>query len=61
MTKIPVGDRIETILRDLLIDALPYVEAAQNEHEHKESERQRARQLSTSIRQIVEAMTAGYK
>lgn len=49
----------EAILRDLIIEALPYVEAAQDEPEHTAAGKARARKLATRIRATVEAMKGG--
>lgn len=58
MTKSGCGTVAEAIMRDLLIDALPYVEAGRDEAEHKPAGKARARALAARIRQTLEAMKA---
>ena len=49
----------EAILRDLLIEALPYVEAGQDEPEADAAGRARARKLGARIRGNIEAIKEG--
>lgn len=49
----------EAILRDLLIEALPYVDAGQDEPEHDAAGKARARNLAARIRATVEGMKVG--
>lgn len=46
-------------LQELLIAALPYVEAGQDEPEATEAGKARARKLAANIRVAVEAMNGG--
>lgn len=46
----------EAILRDLLIEALPYVEAGQEEPEHSATGKAQARKLAARIRGTIEGM-----
>lgn len=49
----------EAILCDLVIEALPYVEAAQDDEAHDAGGKARARKLAARIRATVEVMKDG--